>query len=64
MNAFDFAGIFFLLIGGIQSLGILWVLLLSANWRKNPGMYLFLFMGILFIVCGIWMMTFQNSPDL
>ncbi|WFB34426.1 DUF308 domain-containing protein [Kiritimatiellota bacterium B12222] len=50
MNTFDIFGILFLIIGGLQSLiSLLWI-------KKHPSSFLFLVMGILFLVVGIWML--------
>ncbi len=49
MSVFELIGILFLIIGGIQSV-------VSICLRKNPVSYLFLFIGLLFIVTGLWMM--------
>lgn len=55
MTAFDIFGILFLVLGGTQSL----VSLIFV--RKNPVSYLFLILGILFIVTGVWMINFEGG---
>jgi hypothetical protein len=50
MNAFQIFGILFLIVGGIQTgLSLLWI-------KKYPVAVLFLVMGILFVLTGIWML--------
>lgn len=55
MTLFDFFGMLFLILGGTQSL-------VSCIYiRKTPISYLFLLLGVLFIVAGLWMMLFEGS---
>ncbi|MDF3127979.1 DUF308 domain-containing protein [Kiritimatiellaeota bacterium B1221] len=49
MSVFELVGILFLVMGATQSV-------VSVCLRKNPVSYLFLFIGVLFILTGVWMM--------
>lgn len=56
MNTFQIFGILFLVLGGVQSLTILGFFI-KPSCRKQLGLHLFLFMGALFIGCGVWMLN-------
>lgn len=56
MNTFEIAGVFFIVMGGIQSLLVLSALF-SERFRKQAVIYLFLVMGILLVLTGFWMLT-------
>ncbi len=55
MTVFDIFGILFLVLGGTQSL-VSFIFI-----RKNPISYLFLLLGVLFILTGVWMITFEGG---
>ncbi|MGA0368314.1 MAG: hypothetical protein ACO3N7_02565 [Kiritimatiellia bacterium] len=44
----------------LVDVGMVLYFLFTFRWKKHPELYLFLFMGLLFISCGIWMYTLDT----